>query len=234
MCEETDLVNKLNELDRMSSDSASVDVDLAKTAPADAMRDERMQLKMQERERLKAMIQQTEGECEQVRGRLGAHRAKVSTMEAAVKEAGERLTEVRKHVQLPSSILLGAEPDRGARVSAGRNGGAQLGGEGADRGRGLGALSATAAAARWRGDACHVRALGACPAGVLRCARFGVLRCACWRVAPVPAGRAVREDGASVLWSCCSLCIPQQLTRHPSTGWPRASTGCPEPMPPHP
>ena len=107
ICEETDLVNKLNELDRMSSDSASVEVDLAKTAPADAMRDERMQLKMQERERLKAMIQQTEGECEQVRGRLGAHRAKVSTMEAAVKEAGERLTEVRKHVQLPSSILLG-------------------------------------------------------------------------------------------------------------------------------
>ncbi len=112
MCEETDLVNKLNELDRMSSDSASVDVDLAKTAPADAMRDERMQLKMQERERLKAMIQQTEGECEQVRGRLGAHRAKVSTMEAAVKEAGERLTEVRKHVQLPSSILLGVNPAR--------------------------------------------------------------------------------------------------------------------------
>jgi hypothetical protein len=87
-------VNKLNELDRLSNETAASGVtnDVAEVAPTDAMRDLRMKMKMEERERLKLMLQQTEGECEQARLRLEGHRAKVGTMEKALGDASERLT----------------------------------------------------------------------------------------------------------------------------------------------
>lgn len=94
ICEETDLANKLNELDRLSNASTAgvgPENDLATVAPVDAMRDLRMKMKLEERERLKLMLQQTEGECEAARSRLESHRAKVDTMEKAVSDASGQL-----------------------------------------------------------------------------------------------------------------------------------------------
>ena len=56
--------------------------------------------------RSRSMEQQTEGEGEQVRGRRGAHRAKASTMEAAVKEAGKYRQEGKNYVVKDGDIIF--------------------------------------------------------------------------------------------------------------------------------
>jgi hypothetical protein len=88
-----DLVDKLNELDRLGNESAKPGLphDVAKVAPTDQMRDLRMKMKMEEREQLKLMLQQTEAQCVQARERLEGHRVKVGTIEKALGDASSQL-----------------------------------------------------------------------------------------------------------------------------------------------
>lgn len=93
ICRETNLVSKLNELDRLSNEKAQpafVD-DVAEIAPTDQMRDVRMRMKMEEREQLKLMLQQTEAQCEKAQERLESQREKVQTVEKALGDASSQL-----------------------------------------------------------------------------------------------------------------------------------------------
>ena len=86
-------MSKLNELDRLGNECTKpgLSLDVATVAPTDQMRDLRMKMKMEEREQLKLMLQQTEAQCEKARQRLEGHRAKVGTIEKALGDASSQL-----------------------------------------------------------------------------------------------------------------------------------------------
>jgi hypothetical protein len=99
ICEEFDLVGKLNQLDEAygsGSEISSLATQVAGVSPEDQMRDIRIQIKLKERDELKAVIANSEQECGAARERLALHRAKVLEMEQSIQGASQQLTEVRR------------------------------------------------------------------------------------------------------------------------------------------
>ena len=97
ICEEFDLVAKLNQLDEAygaGREVSALEEQMGQVSPGEKMREVRMQLKTQERDELKALAQKADQECIVVRERLAAQRQQVLAMEKSINDAAQELTEV--------------------------------------------------------------------------------------------------------------------------------------------